>query len=49
MPCSAIASGVQPSPLWTERTGRGWLIRKISFLRTAKIWPLTSLAESLSR
>ena len=44
MPCSAMDSGVQPSPLWTERIGRGWLIRKISFLRTAKIWPLTSFA-----
>ena len=27
------------------RTGRDWLIRKISFMRTAKIWPVTSLAE----
>ena len=42
MPCSAMASGVQPSLRCTERTGRGWLIRKISLLRTVKIWPLTS-------
>src|SRR5260370_23351497 len=37
MACSAMLCGVQPSPLWIERIGRGWLIRKISFLRTAKI------------
>ena len=41
--CSATVCGVQPSPRCTERTGRGWLIRKISLLRTAKIWPVTSL------
>ena len=29
--------GVQPSLRCTERTGRGWLMRKISLLRTAKI------------
>ena len=35
------SAGVQPSPCCTERSGRGWLIRKISLLRTAKICPLT--------
>ena len=41
--------GVQPPSLWATRIGRFWLIRKISSLRTAKIWPDTSLARSLAR
>ena len=44
-----MVSGVQPSLRWTDRSGRGWLIRKISLLRTAKIWPLTSRPASLAR
>ena len=32
--------------MWTERTGRDCPIRKISLLRTAKIWPLTCLPAS---
>ena len=47
--CSARASGVQPSLRCTERTGRGWLKRKISFLRTQKIWPLIPSDASLAR
>ena len=31
------------------RIGRGWLIRKISLPRTAKIWAVTSAAASLAR
>jgi hypothetical protein len=46
---SAISSAVQPSLEWTDRTGRGWLNRKISFLRTAKICPVTSTERSLIR
>ena len=42
-------SGVQPSLRCTERKGRGWLIRKISLLRTANTWAFTSLAWSDSR
>src|SRR5450830_1064180 len=45
----ATLSGVQPSLRCTERTGRGWLIRKISLLRTAKIWPLAYEDSSLAR
>jgi len=37
MPCSAIDCGVQPSLRCTERIGRFWLNRKISFMRTPKI------------
>src|SRR6266581_3932643 len=40
-------SGVHPSAVWTERTGRGWLNTKISFRRTPKICPVTSLVASL--
>ncbi len=49
MAISPIDSGVQPSLICTERTGRGWLIRMISLARTAKIWPLTSAADGLAR
>src|SRR4029450_57707 len=49
MPCSAMVCGVQPSPRCTARSGRFWLNRKISFIRTPKICPVTSLARSLSR
>ncbi|MOA39543.1 hypothetical protein D3C78_1613330 [compost metagenome] len=49
MPCSAMPWAVQPSLRCTERTGRGWLIRKISLLRTAKTWAFTSCAWSESR
>src|SRR3546814_5750798 len=45
----AIVSGVQPSDRCIERIGRGTEKRKISFLRTAKIWPLTSFAASDAR
>src|SRR5499426_2881964 len=46
---SAMFWGVQPASLWATRIGRDWLMRKISSLRTAKIWPVTSLARSLAR
>jgi hypothetical protein len=36
----------QPRSRCSDRSGRGWLIRKISLPRTLKTWPLTS-AESL--
>ena len=49
MPCSVIERQVQPSERCTERIGRDWLIKKISFMRTAKICPVTSFAWSLSR
>ena len=39
---SAMVSGVQPSEVCMPRTGRGWLIRKISLPRTAKICAVTS-------
>src|SRR5262249_37336568 len=35
--CRSRSSGVQPSERCSERTGRGWLNRKISLRRTAKI------------
>jgi hypothetical protein len=44
-----MLSAVQPSARCTERIGRLWDMRKISLARTAKIWPLTSLAWSESR
>src|SRR6202012_1225864 len=49
MAWAAIFSGVQPSALCTERTGRGCENRKISLARTPKIWAVTSLALSLAR
>ena len=49
MPCSAMNWGDQPSLRCTERSGRGWLMTKISLLRTAKTWAFTSLAASDSR
>ena len=49
MPCSAIERQVQPSERCIERIGRDWLIRKISFLRTPKIVPVTLLTRSLSQ
>src|SRR5262249_5853334 len=39
-------SAVQPSARWMERIGRGWLNRKISFLRTPKICPVMPAARS---
>src|SRR5690606_29212095 len=47
--CSAIVCGVQPSLRWTLRIGRGWLKRKISFLREPKICPVTPFERSLAR
>ena len=47
--CSAQRSGVQPSARWMPRTGRDWLIRKISFLRVENTCALTSFAASLNR
>ena len=44
---STTLSGVQPSLRWALRSGRGWLNRKISLLRTPKICPLTSRAASV--
>ena len=49
MACEATVSAVQPSLRCTLRSGRGWLIKKISLLRTAKIWPVTSRAASLTK
>src|SRR5581483_11672889 len=47
--CSAMLSGVQPSERCMTRIGRGWLNRKISLLRTAKICPETPSALSEPR
>ncbi|MNL10364.1 hypothetical protein D3C87_1311610 [compost metagenome] len=49
MPCSAMLSVVQPSERCTERTGRDWLMRKISFRRMAKTCPDTSADASDAR
>src|SRR5204863_1616315 len=49
MPCSASDCTVQPSARCTERSGRDWLIRNTSFMRTATIWPVTSFDASLNR
>src|SRR5260370_40269282 len=46
MASSAMLCGAQPSPLRIERAGRGALITKHSFVRTAKIAPVTSFASS---
>src|SRR5260370_25718588 len=44
-----MVCGVQPAPRWMLRSGRGWLIRKISLRRTAKICPDTLADRSLAR
>ncbi len=43
------ADGFVYSEATHQRSGRGWLIRKISFLRVETTWPVTSFAASLAR
>src|SRR5262249_10224175 len=47
--CWSILSAVHASARWSVRTGRGWLNRKISLLRTPKICPVMPSARSLPR
>src|SRR5262249_3460761 len=47
--CWSRASGVQPSARCNERIGRGWLNRKTSLRRTAKICPEMPSARSEAR